>query len=1260
MAVRVAVAYAAFAINCNLIIETCSLFFNVGTRVLGAYILSKGLPYFSFYKLDPFVSAFDDVDNSSLSGGSSAQTRVSQTNRHLGHPKHMVSSSDKVSPGTSFEGGGYEMSATNLIINDNQIPNNLPPNKQKMERLQPSTLKSRLAEFSQRIMDMANRPRPSVPRDIHINNPSNNIKFLHNSVSTSKYNVLTFLPKFLFEQFSNYANVFFLFTAMIQQIPDISPTNRWSTLVPLIVVLFFTGVKELIEDFKRHRSDSETNSRVTQALRNGATLKNFPADLILLSSSEPEGLCYIETSNLDGETNLKVKQALSETAPLVSPQQITHFRGVIKSEGPNDSLYTYTGTMVIQSNGREISVPLDPTQILLRGAMLRNTNWVYAAVVFTGHDTKLMRNATAAPIKMTSVVRMTNVQIAFLFGILLTLALFCSIGNLYLQNTRSDQLAYLFLNINKGFETFVRNFLTFVILLNNLIPISLIVTMEVVKYHQANLINSDLDMYYAKSDTPALARTSSLVEELGQIEYIFSDKTGTLTCNVMEFKECIINGIPYVETVDPSKLKLGDQPEIPKRDFANMLKEVDSETELGACIDEFFTLLATCHTVIPEKKPDGQFVYQAASPDEGALVEGAAALGYSFTTRRPKSVTIERKGESSEFQLLNVCEFNSTRKRMSAIFRCPDGRLKLYIKGADTVILERLSKESASSSVVEKTLLQLEDYASDGLRTLCIAMREISPEEYEQWVVVFNRAATTLVDRGEELDKAAELIEKDLVLLGATAIEDKLQDGVPETIFTLSQAGIKIWVLTGDRQETAINIGFSCKLLQEDMSLVICNADSPEALRRQLESKLQALEDGSVQEAGVETLALVIDGKALNFALEKDCEKRFYDLAVRCKAVVCCRVSPLQKALVVKLVKRQSSAITLAIGDGANDVSMIQAAHVGVGINGMEGLQAARSSDFAISQFRFLRKLLLVHGAWSYQRLSRMILFSFYKNICLNMTQFWFTFSNGFSGQTTYESWTNTFYNVIFTVMPPLMIGIFDQHLSARMLDRYPEMYKIGQKKLIFNVKTFWGSTFNAIAHSILLYFLITASFGSGMLMSDGKVGGYEFMSVSIYASVLITVLCKAALITDNWTKYTVAAIPGSLVIFIVVFSLYGSVAPRFGIANEYNGMVPYIFGSGYFWILILVMPCLCLSRDYAWKYIQRMWRPRSYHIVQEIQKFNIPDYRPRMERFRKAVHKVRMIQRMRKGRGYAFSQNEGGQTDVIRCYDTTRIKPQG
>merc|ERR1712000_752119 len=262
------------------------------------------------------------------------------------------------------------------------------------------------------------------------------------------------------------------------------------------------------------------------------------------------------------------------------------------------------------------------------------------------------------------------------------------------------------------------------------------------------------------------------------------------------------------------------------------------------------------------------------------------------------------------------------------------------------------------------------------------AMREIPDQEFEEWYRIFDAAQTTVGgNRADELDKASELIEHDFFLLGSTAIEDRLQDGVPETIHTLQQANIKVWVLTGDRQETAINIGMSCKLLSEDMMLLIVNEETAAATRDNIQKKLDAIRtqgDGTIES---ETLALIIDGKSLTYALEKDLEKMFLDLAVMCKAVICCRVSPLQKALVVKLVKRHLKALLLAIGDGANDVSMIQAAHVGVGISGVEGLQAARSADVAIGQFRYLRKLLLVHGAWSYQRVCKVILYSFYKNI---------------------------------------------------------------------------------------------------------------------------------------------------------------------------------------------------------------------------------------------------------------------------------------
>lgn len=749
-------------------------------------------------------------------------------------------------------------------------------------------------------------PSTLGPRTIVLNNPPANAvhKFINNYVSTTKYNAFTFIPKFLFEQFSKYANLFFLFTAVLQQIPNVSPTNRYTTIAPLCVVLLVSALKESVEDYKRRASDKSLNYSKTQVLKGSAfhetawvdvsvgdiirveSEQPFPADMVMLATSEPEGLCYIETANLDGETNLKIKQAIPETAHLVNPSDLSRLSGRIRSEQPNSSLYTYEATLSMHAGGGEKELPLTPEQLLLRGATLRNTPWVHGIVVFTGHETKLMRNATATPIKRTAVERMVNIQILMLVSILIILSVISSVGDLIVRQTQSDRLSYLVYADTHPVRQFVQDVFTYWVLYSNLVPISLFVTIEIVKYAQAFLINSDLDIYYDKMDTPATCRTSSLVEELGQIEYIFSDKTGTLTCNQMEFKQCTIAGIQYGDDVaEDRRATADDSMEAGVHEFKKLQENLRSHSSSDA-IHHFLTLLATCHTVIPEKSEDkpGKIKYQAASPDEGALVDGVASLGYRFTNRKPRSVLFELGGREYEYELLAVCEFNSSRKRMSTIFRCPDGKIRIYTKGADTVILERLNQDNP---MVEATLQHLEDYASEGLRTLCLAMREIPEHEFQQWYQIHDKAATTVSgNRVDELDKASELIEKDFYLLGATAIEDRLQDGVPDTIHTLQTAGIKIWVLTGDRQETAINIGMSCRLISEDMTLLIVNEDSAQATRENINKKLQALQSqGAAGE--VETLALVIDGRSLTFALEKDMEQMFLELAVMCKAVVC-------------------------------------------------------------------------------------------------------------------------------------------------------------------------------------------------------------------------------------------------------------------------------------------------------------------------------------------------------------------------------------
>lgn len=1124
------------------------------------------------------------------------------------------------------------------------------------------------------------------PREIFILDQLRNAAFGYygNHISTTKYNFATFLPKFLFEQFSKYANLFFLFTSIIQQVPDVTPTNRYTTIGTLSVVLLVSAIKEIMEDLKRASADSELNNTRVLVLdpasgefhqkkwilvKTGDVVRvnneePFPADLLLLSSSEPEGLCYIETANLDGETNLKIKQAKLETAHMVSPHSLVSelAKCEVLSEQPNSSLYTYEGTL--KNFGRQDKIPLSPEQLLLRGATLRNTQWIHGVVVFTGHETKLMRNATAAPIKRTDVERIINLQIIALFSILIILSLVSSAGNVIKIQVDKSSLSYLYLEGTSMVKLFFKDILTYWILFSNLVPISLFVTVEIIKYYQAFMIGSDLDMYYADSDTPTGVRTSSLVEELGQIDYIFSDKTGTLTRNVMEFKSCTIGGKCYTEEIpEEGQAQLVDGIEIGFYSFADMQSHLrESTLQQSAIINEFFVLLSTCHTVIPEvNDTTGAIKYQAASPDEGALVQGAADLGYKFTIRRPKGVTIHTdiSQRDSEYELLNICEFNSTRKRMSAIFRCPDGVIRLFCKGADTVIIERLSNLEPQP-FVDATIRHLEDFASEGLRTLCIASRIVPEDEYQAWATKYYEASTALENRADQLDEVAELIEKDLFLLGATAIEDKLQDGVPETIHTLQNAGIKVWVLTGDRQETAINIGMSCKLLSEDMNLLIINEETKADTQRNLREKLDAINehqqdmDASVFDS---SLALIIDGHSLGFALEPELEDDFLSLATRCRAVICCRVSPLQKALVVKMVKRKKKrSLLLAIGDGANDVSMIQAAHVGVGINGMEGMQAARSADISIGQFKYLKKLLLVHGSWSYQRISNAILYSFYKNVALYMVQFWFVFSNAYSGQSIIESWTLTFYNVLFTVFPPFVMGVFDQFVNARLLDRYPQLYQLGQQRKFFNVKIFWGWIINGFYHSLVIYVCLMLLERYAPYLPNGLVANQWAWGTVVFTTCTLTTLGKAALVVTLWTKFTLLAIPGSFIFWLLWFPAYATIAPKINVSKEYIGVLAHTYPSLSFWAALFGIAILCLIRDLAWKYFKRSYSPESYHYVQEIQKYNIQDYRPRMEQFEKAIRKVRQVQRIKKQRGFAFSQVDDQNLEkIVRLYDTTK-----
>ncbi|XP_013788073.1 phospholipid-transporting ATPase ID-like [Limulus polyphemus] len=1066
-------------------------------------------------------------------------------------------------------------------------------------------------------------------RKIYANNHAYNepFNYANNYIKTSKYTILTFLPRNLFEQFQRLANFYFLCLLILQLIPQISSLTPITTAVPLAVVLTITALKDAIDDIQRLRSDNQVNNRSSHVLRNGKLVDErwhkvqvgdiirmendqfVAADLLLLSTSEPNGLCYIETAELDGETNLKCKQALPETAELMEDNvKIGEFNGEITCEPPNNNLNKFEGTL--KWKGKTYSI--DNEKMLLRGCILRNTQWCYGMVIFAGCDTKLMQNSGKTIFKRTSLDRLLNVLIIGIVFFLLSMCLFCTIA-CGVWETITGQYFTIYLpwashipedNTTSGATVIsLLVFFSYAIVLNTVVPISLYVSVEVIRFVHSLWINWDQDMYYGVKDTPAQARTTTLNEELGQIEYVFSDKTGTLTQNIMIFKKCSVNGHIYGEILDPvteepleitedmKPVDLSGNPLYePKFKFYDqtLLDDLKSGKK---DVYEFFTLLAICHTVMSEYK-EGRLEYQAQSPDEEALTSAARNFGFVFKNRTPKSITIEVMGKEQVYELLGILDFNNVRKRMSVILR-KDGQLKLYCKGADSVIFERLNADSFDMK--EKTIDHLNKFASEGLRTLCLAMKDLEEEYFTQWKERFEEAVTSMENREEKVDCVYEEIEKNLHLIGATAIEDKLQDGVPQTISNLAIGGIKIWVLTGDKQETAINIGYSCQLLTDEMvDIFIVDGNEDYVVRDQLNkfqqdirgilcSKDAPLNLSTVTFTEVEEefggFGLVVNGNSLVHALKPDMEELFLSVASQCKAVICCRVTPLQKALVVELVKCHKKAVTLAIGDGANDVSMIKTAHIGVGISGQEGMQAVLSSDFSLAQFRFLERLLLVHGRWSYFRMARFLRYFFYKNFAFTLCHFWFAFFCGFSAQTLFDPVFISFYNVFYTSLPVLALGIFYQDVNERNSVQYPKLYSPGHLNLLFNKKEFLKSVVNGLISSFALFFIPYGSFFEGVASDGVNVDGHQLFGTVVSTILVLVVTAQVMLDTGYWTFFNHIVIWGSAIFF---FAMTFFINSNF-IGNAYLGSFRMALSLAQFWftafltLVVLIVPVIAI-----------------------------------------------------------------------------------
>eukprot|EP00897_Mesotaenium_endlicherianum_P007081 jgi/Mesen1/6400/ME000329S05566 len=1052
---------------------------------------------------------------------------------------------------------------------------------------------------------------PGFSRVVHCNEPEKHgpkgpAKYPSNYISTTKYNVATFFPKALYEQFRRLANCYFLFTAAMSLTP-LSPYQAASLIAPLVFVVGLSMAKEALEDYKRWSADQEVNKRKVLAHAGGGTfeLKEwrhlqvgevvkvhkdefFPADLLLLSSNYPDGVCYVETMNLDGETNLKLRKALERTLALDDDVELAQFQAEIRCEDPNPSLYTFVGNLEWAGE----TTPIGPQQVLLRDSKLRNTQYVYGCVVFTGHDSKVMQNATAVPSKRSRIEKRIDSCIILLFGVLTVIA---TVGGVvfglrtahqvpdwwYLEPARST----VYYDPDRAALAGVLQAITGLVLYSYLIPISLYVTVEIVKVLQAIFISSDLAMYYAETDTPARARTSNLNEELGQVDTILSDKTGTLTCNQMEFLKCSVGGVKYGKGVTEVE-----------RATARRLQK--SLSELGYDVDD----------------RDG------GNGENGDAAQGAVHDSAAKGAIKGFALKDDRLFNGREYEILNVLEFNSTRKRMSCIVRDPDGRIILMTKGADSVIYERLSPQGRAFADVTKE--HLATYGDAGLRTLALAYRLLDPAEYASWNQEFVAAKTSLGNNRDALmEEASERIEHSLTLVGATAVEDKLQHGVPEAIDRLAKAGIKIWVLTGDKVETAINIGYACSLLRQGMTQIVISLDTPEVREVEergdkeksrefcLASVAKQLTDGAALIGGGRgpsaeeeeaVYALVIDGKSLEYALHDSLKAVLLALAMQCASVICCRVSPKQKALVTRLVKEGTGKVTLGIGDGANDVGMIQEADIGVGISGVEGQQAVMASDFSIAQFEYLERLLLVHGHWCYKRIASMITYFFYKNIAYGMTIFFFNGYSVFSGQIIYESWYSALYNVFFTSLPVIALGVLEQDVSAKTCLAFPILYSQGPRNVFFSWKRILGWMINGLYVACVSFWFAIAAYDKQALRKSGQVADLAPLGVALYTAIVWTVNVQMALIIDHYTWIHHLFIWGSIVLYYLFAIVYGFMPVTYS-TTAYKVFTEELAPSPIYWLTTLLLPVAALLPYFLYKVVQTQLYPLDHQIVQEL-----------------------------------------------------------
>ncbi|XP_066990964.2 probable phospholipid-transporting ATPase IIB isoform X4 [Anabrus simplex] len=1036
------------------------------------------------------------------------------------------------------------------------------------------------------------RERELKSRSIVVGVPSPE-KFPANVIRNQKYNIITFLPLVLFQQFKFFLNLYFLIMATSQFIPDIRIGYLYTYWGPLTFVLTVTICREAVDDFRRHQRDKEVNGQRYRRLVRGRDSElvpssklrvgdlvivekdqRVPADLVLLRTTERSGACFVRTDQLDGETDWKLRLAVPATQKLDSDLQLFDIKASLYVEKPQRDIHSFIGTFT-RHDGYGSEDSLDVENTLWTNCVVASGS-ALGVVVYTGAETRSVMN-NSQPRSKVGLLDMEINQ--------LTKVLFCAVIGLALV-----------MMCLKGFGgPWYRYMFRFILLFSYIIPISLRVNLDMGKAFYSWSIQRD------KEIAGTVVRSTTIPEELGRISYLLSDKTGTLTQNEMVFKKLHLGTVSYgTETFDEVAHNLttaytqqqqtassgdgsGSLGASPMRVLSISSNVPGNSTKVRRSevtrVQEAVKAIALCHNVTPVFEDEGECespgsmesqteadqhywskqtscVYQASSPDEVALVRWTEQVGLALVRRDLVSMQLRTpSGQIIAYTILQIFPFTSETKRMGIIVKeNQTGEIVFYLKGADVVM---------SGIVQYNDWLEEEcgNMAREGLRTLVVAKKSLTEEQYLDFESRYNAARMSVSDRVARVTAVIESLEREMELLCVTGVEDRLQDRVRPTLELLRNAGIKVWMLTGDKLETATCIAKSSRLVSRTQGLHVFKS-----VVTRTDAHLELNTFRKKQDC-----ALVISGDSLEVCLQYY-QHEFLELACSCPAVVCCRCSPTQKAEVVRLIQRHTGKRTAAVGDGGNDVSMIQAADAGIGLAGREGLQASLAADFSVSQFSHLARLLLVHGRRSYKRSASLSQFVIHRGLIISTMQAVFSSVFYFSSVPLYQGFLMVGYATLYTMFPVFSL-VLDKDVSGKIALTYPELYKELSKGRSLSFKTFFMWVLISIYQGgVIMY-------GALVLFEDEFI---HIVAIS-FTALILTELIMVALTVRTWHYIMVLAELLSLGLYILSLVV---------LKDSFDSN--FIQTTDFLWKVLVITLVSCLPL-YILKFLRKKFSPPSY-----------------------------------------------------------------